>query len=142
MLRTFFQNTKYVSIAILFFALATFTVPQAFAGIPAIATDVIISSITAFPSYIEIFCTAPLDSFGVPIPSTGNLLQIDDSILFNSIDVETSGLICDGFSLNTISTAFLTDLTTYNVRLTVSTVIPEDSIATASFVQPDARSEE
>jgi len=133
-----FQHTKYLSVLVLLFFSVTFIFPQAFAGVPpAIVTDVTIDSINAFQASIEIFCTDPTLSGGASI--TGNVLDIDDSILFDSIDITKSNeLFCDSFTPNSINTASLTDRTTYYVRLTVSTDVPADSIDTDSFVQPFA----
>ena len=147
----YFKNTKYVSITILVFALATFTVPQAFAGAPPppfIETPVNIDFMavnsppsTFNPAFstssILVLCTDPV-VIGASI--TGNLLEIDDSPLFDSVDVSTSGLFCDGME-NIISTAFLTDLTSYYVRLTVLTDVVDltsSNVYFEPFVQPDA----
>ena len=135
MTNKFFQNIKYFSIFFLTFFLITITTPQAFAGvpIPSIDTDVTIDFITVNPSSIEIFCTAPIVSGAI---ITGNVLEIDDSVLFESVDISTPDLVCDSFTQNIINTASLTDLVNYNLRLSVSTDIPSDSVATDSFVQP------
>ncbi|HXV66764.1 MAG TPA: hypothetical protein VD731_06040 [Nitrosopumilaceae archaeon] len=135
MTNEFFQNTKNLSIFFLIIFLITITSPQAFAGVPpSIDTDVTIDFITVNPSSIEIFCTDPMLSGGATI--TGNVLEIDDSVLFDSVDISTPGLVCDSFTQNIISTASLIDLVNYNLRLTVSTDIPADSVVMDSFVQP------
>jgi hypothetical protein len=125
-----FCNTNHFSILFLLF-FVVFTAPQAFATIDA---DVTIPSIIVNPASIDLSCTNPILSGGTIV--TGNVIDIDDSILFDSIDITKSGLVCNGFSLNKISTGALTDLTTYYVRLTVSTDDSSDSIVTDSFVQP------
>ena len=126
------EYTKYLSVLILLSTI-TYVVPQAFATIDA---DASIFIITVNPASIDFLCMDPAVSDGTII--TGNVFDIDDSISFDSIDISTSGLICDGATLNKISTASLLDNTSYNVRLVVSTNDSGDSTFTDSFLQPDS----
>src|SRR3990172_8113409 len=139
----YFQNIKFLSITFLIFSLMPFVVPQAFAGAPpSIVDPTIINSVVVEPgestSSIVVTCTNPTVT-GASID--GNLLEIDDSPDFSSVDVSKSGLTCDGgFTNNIINTPFLTDLKSYYVKLTVFTDIPSfesSNVYFEPFVQPD-----
>ena len=124
-----YQLPKTLSIISVLIVLTVFS--PAFATIDVPAS---IDSITVNLESIDVVCTDPVVSGGTLI--TGNVFDIDDDIGFGSIDVTTSGLICDGLTTNNIDTSILTDSTLYNVQLTVSTDDSSDSIDTDSFTQP------
>ena len=124
-----YQLPKTLSIISVLIVLTVFS--PAFATIDVPAS---IDSITVNLESIDVVCTDPVVSGETLI--TGNVFDIDDDIGFGSIDVTTSGLICDGLTTNNIDTSILTDSTLYNVQLTVSTDDSSDSIDTDSFTQP------
>ena len=94
-------------------------VPQAFASIDGPPN---IDAVIVNPTSIDVYCTDPIVSSGTTV--TGNVLEIYDDTydgLGVDIDLSESDLTCSFGTLNKISTLSLVDLSTYSVRLTVST---------------------
>ena len=127
--REFYFGTGLCCGAILLFlALLVFS-QSAFAAMP---QDVIINSITVNSLTIDLVCKDPKVTGSTAI--TGYRLDIDDSALFDSINISDSApQICDEVTLNSINISPLAENTLYNLRLTVSTNNAGDSIDTDVF---------
>jgi len=104
-------------------------IQPAFAAMP---QDVIINSITVNSLTIDLVCKDPKVTGSTVI--TGYTVDIDDSPLFDSINISDSApLICDEVTLNSINISPLAENTLYNLRLTVSTNNAGDSVDTDIF---------
>lgn len=97
-----------------------------------IKTDVTIDSIGVNLTTIDLICTDPELKGQTAV--TGYVVDIDDSALFDSIDItDSSTKTCDSSTLNSINISTLLSGTTYNLRLTVSTNNSGDSVDIDTF---------
>jgi len=116
-------------ISILFLLLTITFSQSAFAAMP---QDVIINSITVNALTIDLVCKDPKVTGSTVI--TGYTVDIDDSALFDSINIsDSSPQTCDEVTLNSINISPLAENTLYNLRLTVSTNNAGDSVDTDVF---------
>ncbi len=114
---------------ILLFLTFLFFSQSAFGAMP---QDVTIDSITVNTLTLDLVCTDPKVTGSTVI--IGYRLDIDDSILFDSINIiDETTKTCDGVTLNPIDISSLAENTLYNLRLTVSTNNEGDSVDTDIF---------